>query len=224
MPALTEVLDNIGGAIAIGGLIVTRPLVKARYNRWHVTDAELAAKLPGDARVPNPQVVQMLGVTIKAQAAAIWPWISQIGQERGGLYSYELLENLARCQMRNADRIVPEWELKVGDRVRLGPEGYPVHQVVGLERGRWLLLAGANLKTGIADPLPQPGQAQYANFSWVLYLDERRDGATRLLSRTRLAYAPRTFGARVMWEWMTDPIGFVMTRKMLLGIKERVEG
>ncbi len=90
------------------------------------------------------------------------------------------------CQMRNADRVVPAWEMKVGDQMRMGPQGYPVNQVVALERGRWLLMAGADLKTGIAAPLPQPGQTTYINYTWVLYLDERPDGTTRLISRTRL--------------------------------------
>jgi hypothetical protein len=38
-----------------------------------------------------------------------------------------------------------------------------------------------------------------------------------------LDYAPSSFALRLIWEWFTDPIGFVMTRKMLLGIKQRVE-
>ena len=139
------------------------------------------------------------------------------------MYSYELLENLVRCQMHNANRIVPEWEMKVGDQMRMGPPGYPVNQVVALERGRWLLMAGANLKTGIADLLPQPGQETYINYTWVLYLDERGDGTTRLISRTHLDYAPRPFAAKLMWEVFTDPIGCVMTRKMLLTINRRVE-
>jgi hypothetical protein len=94
---------------------------------------------------------------------------------------------------------------------------------VALERGRWLLMAGADLKTGIAAPLPQPGQATYINYTWVLYLDARPDGTTRLISRTRLVYAPRTFAAKLMWEVFTDPIGCVMTRKMLLTIRQRAE-
>ena len=137
------------------------------------------------------------------------------------MYSYELLENLARCQMRNADRIVPEWEMKVGDQMRMGPPGYPVNQVVALERGRWLLMAGANLKTGIADLLPQPGQETYINYTWLLYLDEQATGTTRLISRTHLDYAPRPFAAKLIWEVFTDPIGCVMTRKMLLTLKQR---
>jgi hypothetical protein len=120
-----------------------------------------------------------MAVTINALASDVWPWVAQLGQERGGMYSYELLENLARCQMRNADRIVPEWEMKVGDQMRMGPQGYPVNQVVALERGHWLLMVGADLKTGIAAPLPQAGQTTYINYTWVLYLDERPDGTTR---------------------------------------------
>jgi hypothetical protein len=57
----------------------------------------------------------------------------------------------------------------------------------------------------------------------VFTLHERPDGATRLLTRNRLDYAPRTFALKLTWEWFTDPIGFVMTRKMLLGIKQRAE-
>jgi hypothetical protein len=218
-----EVLENVGGALIIGGCIVLRPLLRARYSRWGASDEEVKRLLPGDERVPDSLATQTLAVTVHARAAEIWPWLAQIGQQRGGLYSYELLENLARCRMRNADRVVPEWELAVGDRVRLGPEGYPVHGVVALKRGRWLLLAGANVKTARVEDLPKPDQAEYTNYSWIFYLDERPNDSTRLISRSRLDYAPRSFGSRVIWIWLTDPIGFVMTRKMLLTLKQRAE-
>jgi hypothetical protein len=223
MATFSEILDNLGGALRIAGNLILQPITRAHYRRWGATDEEVRGPLPGDERVPNPNVTTTLAVTINAPACEIWPWIAQLGQERGGMYSYELLENLARCQMHNAKRVVPEWEMKVGDRMRMGPQGYPVNQVVALERGRWLLMAGADLKTGIADLPPQPGQITYTNYVWVLYLDERPDGTTRLISRTRLAYAPRTFALKLMWEVFTDPIGCVMTRKMLLTVKQRVE-
>jgi hypothetical protein len=214
-----EVLENIGGALMIAGCVLLRPLLRTWYSRWGATGEEVKRSLPGDERIPHSVATQTMAVTVGAPAAAAWPWLAQIGQERGGLYSYELLENLARCRMRNAERVVPEWELVVGDRVRLGPEGYPVHGVVALERGRWLLLAGANIKTAQVEELPRPGQGEYVNFSWVFYLDERPAGCTRLISRSRLDYAPRSFASRVIWIWFTDPIGFVMTRKMLLTLK-----
>ncbi len=223
MATLHEILDNIAGALRIARNLIFQPILRPHFRYWGATKEERQCALPGDERVPRPNILTTMAVTIDASASEVWPWVAQIGQERGGLYSYELLENLARCQMRNADRIVPEWELKVGDQMRMGPPGYPVNQVVALERGHWLLMAGADLKTGLADPLPQPGQTTYTNYAWVLYLDERSDGTTRLISRTRLAYAPRTFTFKLIWEVFTDPIGCVMTRKMLLTIKQHAE-
>ncbi len=223
MATASEVLDNVRGAALVGGCLALRPLLRPHYQRWGATDEEVMRRLPGDERVPGATVVQTMAVTIRAKAAAVWPWLAQIGQERGGLYSYELLENIARCRMHNADRIVPEWELQIGALVRLGPPGYPVHRVVGLQPGQWLLLAGADAKTGELAPLPQPGQGEYVNFAWVFRLDEGSDGTTRLITRTSLDYAPHTFGQKAIWELTTDPIGFVMTRKMLLGIKQRAE-
>jgi hypothetical protein len=223
MTNFNEVLENTGGAAMIAGTLILRPLLDNRYRRWNTTGDEATRRLPGDERVPTPLVTQTLAVTIDAPPAAVWPWLAQIGQERGGFYSYELLENIARCQIHNADRIVPEWELQVGDLVRLGPPGFPVHKVVGLERGRWLLLAGADLKTGAVPDLAKPGEAAYTNYAWVFFLHEQPDGTTRLITRNHLDYAPRSFAFKAIWEWITDPIGFVMTRKMLLGIKQRAE-
>ena len=223
MATLHEILDNLGGALRIAGNLISQPITRSHYRFWGATKEDKQRTLPGDERVPDPLVFTTLAITINAPASEVWGWVAQIGQERGGMYSYELLENVARCQMRNADRVVPAWEMKVGDQMRMGPQGYPVNQVVTLERGRWLLMVGADLKTGIAAPLPQPGQTTYINYTWVLYLDERHDGTTRLIARTRLAYAPRTFAAKLMWEVFTDPIGCTMMRKMLLTLKQRVE-
>ena len=222
MANIKEVLDNIGGAGRISSYIILRPLIKTRYQTWGATAEDMARPLPGDERVPKSIVTNNLAITINAKAADVWPWIAQLGQERGGMYSYELLENLIGCKMRNAEQVKPEWEMKVGDLMRMGPPGYPVDQVVALERGHWLLMAGANPKTGVVEPI-QPGQTTYTNYTWLLYLDERPDGTTRLISRSHLDYAPRSFGFKLIWEVFTDPIGCVMTRKMLLTIKQRVE-
>jgi hypothetical protein len=84
-------------------------------------------------------------------------------------------------------------------------------------------MAGADLKTEQvvepSDPMPEA----YANSTWIFLVEERADGVTRLISRNLLDYAPENFPNRLMWRWLTDPIGFVMTRKMLLGIKRRAE-
>src|SRR6185312_12011565 len=90
--------------------------------RWGTTADERRAALPGDELVPAPGIAIDHGVTIEAPAERSWPWLAQIGQDRGGFYSYEWLENLAGCRMRNADRIHPEWqEREIGERVMLHP-------------------------------------------------------------------------------------------------------
>jgi hypothetical protein len=54
-----------------------------------------------------------------------------MGQDRGGLYSYEAAENLVGLHFRNADRVHPEWQrLSIGDVVRLVPNGW-----LGLRNG-----------------------------------------------------------------------------------------
>ncbi|MEK8226829.1 hypothetical protein NKG05_13190 [Oerskovia sp. M15] len=78
--------------------------------------------LPGDELVPAADVVATRAITIAAPPREVWRWVLQLGQGRGGFYSYEWLENLVGCEIRNADRIEPQWQrLAVGDEVRLHP-------------------------------------------------------------------------------------------------------
>jgi hypothetical protein len=135
MATLHEILDNLGGALRIAGNLISQPITRSHYRFWGATQEELQRTLPGDERVPAPMVLTTMAITINAPASEVWGWVAQIGQERGGMYSYELLENIAKCKLRNADRVVPAWEMKVGDQMRMGQQGYPVNQVVALERG-----------------------------------------------------------------------------------------
>src|SRR5215217_6835671 len=92
--------------------------------RWGATDAEVQGAFFGDELVAQPQSQSTRALTIDAPAAAIWPWLVQMGQGRGGLYSYEMLENMIGCDMHNADQIVAAWQnTGVGDRVRMYPAG-----------------------------------------------------------------------------------------------------
>ncbi len=147
MAKAKEILESIGAAFMIFGTIVLRPFLRLRYCRWGAKDDEVKRALPGDERMPHPMTEKLQAITISAPAHDVWPWIAQIGQERGGLYSYELLENMIGCKMRSADRIVPEWALQAGDDVRFGPKGYPVQKVIAVEPNRSLVMAGADPKT-----------------------------------------------------------------------------
>ena len=92
---------------------------------WGATAEEAAAPLPGDELVPEPAQNTTLAVSIGASAQEVWAWLVQIGQDRGGMYSYDWLENLIGLHIHSAEEIRPEWQhLTAGDRVVVVPEGY----------------------------------------------------------------------------------------------------
>jgi hypothetical protein len=63
------------------------------YRNWGSTKEESHMSLPGDELVDGRVIQTTEGVWIDAEASTVWPWLVQMGQDRGGLYSYEALEN-----------------------------------------------------------------------------------------------------------------------------------
>ena len=172
--------------------------------RWGATDDEVRRPLPGDDVVPEPAVESTRAITIQAPAAEVWKWLVQIGQGRGGFYSYDWLENLAGIEVHSADRLDPALQsLAVGDFIRAAPEqtlpdaGW---KVVAVDPGRALVLQG-----------------------WGAFvLDAVDPHTTRLLARSRMPGRPALLTAlRNAMTWELPH--FIMERKMLLGIKARAE-
>jgi hypothetical protein len=211
-PLNPTVFDDVRAAAMMGVLVLFSPLLRPWYRRWGLSAAEAQCSLPGDEIAPDANLTSTRAIVIHAPVRRVWPWLVQIGQEKGALYSYERLENMAKCQMRNADRIVPEWQHSaVGDNVRLGPKGYPLFRVVEVEPGKRLVMQAC-------DPVhEQPGPA-----SWCFVLEALDANTTRLWARNRNRYEP-TFGNTLMWRVFVDPISFVMERGMLIGIQRRAE-
>jgi hypothetical protein len=217
MATLKILAEEIGGALAIGATVIFSPLLRGWYARWGATDDEFARRLPGDEIVPEPLNAQLThAITIHAPTHEVWPWLVQMGQGRGGLYSYEMLENLIGCQMHNAEEIIPELQhLDVGDSILFMPTGLG-QLVKEIEPERALVLITRDPKTG----QPVPPEVFAATWTFVLQpIDER---TTRLIVRSRSRY-PRTFASVLLWRVIVEPMQFIMERKMLLGIRERAE-
>ncbi len=94
-------------AVPLAALLILKLLGRRWMADWGATTEELAAQLPGDELVEGSDLTSTRAVTVYARAADIWPWIAQLGQGRGGFYSYDALENLVGCDINTADRIVP---------------------------------------------------------------------------------------------------------------------
>ena len=172
----------------------------------------VSAELPGDALITFPDLVTTRSITIHAEIPEVWPWIAQIGQGRGGLYSYDRLENLLGCDIHSADRIHPEWQhVEIGDEVRLAPEMALTVAVADLPRA--LVLRSGKVPMGaLGSPF---------DFTWAFTLHPVPGGGTRLIVRERYAY--RCWWAAVLVR-PTSVVSAVMSRRMLHGIRDRAEG
>lgn len=201
-----------GARIAVtAGVAAAGVLLARRWQlRWGATAQELAGRLPGDELIARPDLTATRALTIRAPADRVWPWIAQLGQARGGFYSYDFLENLVGCDIHSADRVVPEWQdIRAGDEVRLHPD--VALQVAAVDPGRSLVFRGG-VPAGNAPPP--------FDFTWAFVLRPGPDGSTRLIVRERYAYT------RPWARFIVEPvevIDFVMTQKMLRGIRSRAE-
>ena len=214
--------EGIAGAVIIGFAILT-PFLNPRRRKWGATDTEIQRALPGDDLVPNPKGEYIHAITINAPATSVWPWLVQIGQSRGGFYSYELLENMIGCKMCNADKIIPELQhLEVGDSIPMHPTMGSSYKVATIEPGRALVLGiREDTQTGKTFELNDTMPDRYLNQSWLFYLDESSEGTTRLISRSRNDWN-QSLG-NTLFFGIFGSITLMMDCKMLLSIKQRVE-
>jgi hypothetical protein len=180
--------------------------IRRWMNQWGATSSDLARVMAGDSLLADWTYSGTTAVTVNAAPGHIWPWLVQLGYQRGGLYSYDWLDRLFGYLDRpSATRILPEFQhLAVGDTIPLGRG--PSWPVAALELNRALVLDMRNM----------------GGLDWVwqfgLYpVDETR---TQLVSRSRVR-------AQAMWSRLLthviEPAGFLMTRRMLIGLKERAE-
>ena len=186
----------------------------ARYSllHWGATHAELQEALPGDELIADARRVATRGITIDAPPDAVWPWIAQLGQGRGGLYSYDGLENLAGCDIHSVDRIVPELQtIEVGGEVRLHPK--VALTVWAVEPGSHLVLRPGPVGRGDGDLDGAP-----FDYTWAFVLRRHPGRRTRLLVRERYALLRPSAVAIV------EPLAVVsafMGIKQLRGIRDR---
>src|SRR5437763_1782203 len=98
--------------ITAGGLLelvrLYRRSGRAWVLNWGATRDEAGYGLPGDELIAAPAGQATRAVTINAPVGCVWPWLAQMGQGRGGAYTYDWIENLFGLGMHSADRILPE--------------------------------------------------------------------------------------------------------------------
>jgi proline iminopeptidase len=144
-----------------------------------------------------------------------------MGCGRAGWYSWDRLDNAGDA---SAQHILPEWQhLAVGDQLPSVPDGRAWFEVASLIPGRELVLqASIDLRTGRSyDPRGQRPRF-FVNSTWSFLLEERPDGATRLLVRTRGTGRPKLLQKLsdiVFWE----PAHVIMQTRQFSGLRRRTQ-
>lgn len=156
-----------------------------------------------------------MAATLAATPEEIWPWLVQMGWNRGGYYTYNPIENLFGLDLHNADRIHPEWQdLKVGDTIWMShprlKDLFPETKVNTLETNQALVLA-------IYGP---SGTETHPSGAWTFFLEPIDDTATRFIVRLQVA-TPTVMGKIIFYAFM-EPAHFIMQHTMFTGLKERL--
>lgn len=209
----------LAATTAVGAAGAGFAFVRPQMLVWGATGLERNAPMDGDDAVPLAKYRSTHAISIAAPPEDVWPWLAQLGQGRGGLYSYDWLENLFGCDIHSVSAVVPQWqELQVGGEVRLVRPDHPVPLRFLVARvdppHRLLLVAPGTQDEAFAAGLPY--------VSWSFQIDEYHRGYSRLVVRLRGDFLPTT-RQLLANKYLLEPVHWLMERKMLLGIKKRAE-
>ena len=236
---MRRLILGITAGAAVSAVAGYQLAYKPWRRQWEASPEESERPFPGDDIVTDTDFVDTMAVTIDAPPSAVWPWLLQMGYGRGGWYSYDAIDMLGH----STREILPDLQdLRVGQFIPFAPKvGFRVDV---LEPGRALVLylddelvkqqeqaaraaeAGGEPVEAESAGLKVVGGLAGANMSsfrvsWAFVLEPLDGDRTRLLERFRTRSAPGPAAA------ITGPLidhgHFLMTRKQLLGIKERVE-
>ena len=192
-------------AMAVAGvgclLLAERSRLRGAAMTWGATAEEAAARLPGDELLEDADGVSTRAIAIDAPAAAVWPWLAQMGPApRGGAYTYDWIENLLGLDMHSVDVVLPQFQRPaVGDSISFGRNTMRLERVEPQRVLAW--------------------RSSDGSWVWSFVLREQ-GGRTRLISRNRYRLASRA--ARIGMGAL-EPASLVMERKMLRGIGARAE-
>jgi hypothetical protein len=231
VPHMLKWTVGLAAGVAVSAAASYQLVFKPWRRAWAASPEDATRALPGDDLVPDAEFNETMEVTIEAPPSAVWPWLLQLGYGRGGWYSYDLID----MEGHSAREIVPEFQaLEVGQMVPIAPgAGFRVSVV---EQEHALVLYADNElfegQPATGELSAQAGRDKMIGFlsdanmrafrmSWAFVLEPLDSGRTRLLERFRTTTTPGPAAA------MVGPLisvgHFLMTRRQMLGIKERAE-
>ncbi len=185
---------------------------------WGSSEPIRELSLSGDIFTAGDQHTR--AVLVQATPQELWPWLIQIGQERGGFYSYAWLENLFLADMKNVYSIEKRFQQPrtVGDTIWLANKehynggGYQI--IAEITPYQSFVMVGGEDYERIRKGVKASG-------SWAFYLYPETNNATWLIVRS--SSGEISFGEKLIRYFTFEVPHFIMEVKMLKTVKRLVE-
>lgn len=187
--------------------------IRPWHLRWGTTDDENTGPLPGDSVKPDAGIQVTHAITINAPPRIVWQWLLQLGQGRGGFYSYDWLESFFGLRIHNVEELRPELQdLRVGDFIQAAPEGWLGGRFK--EKAGWVVVTNNTESSLILRDLLEHG-------TWAFILRSQGSNKTRLIIRAR-GNKPKGL-MKLLHYGLFEPAHFLMERKMMITLKRLAE-
>ncbi len=202
MSRIMEIILNI--ALFTGVQIIVYVLfLRPKILTWGTVGEEATMPLIGDDLAPRISATR--AISIDAPASEVWKWVIQLGADRGGFFSYSLLERALGYEMHAAESLPGIQEMEVG---RIVP--------ASLDESK------SAIKFNFPVVAVEPGKS-FVLENWGTFAVKETDvRQSRLIVRTHGSELPN-LKSKVA-DFVGEALHYIMERRMLMGIKARVEG
>lgn len=168
--------------------------------------------LPGDERIPGSKQHLNHAVNIEAPPSIVWRYLMQLGCDRAGWYSIDLLDHGGEPSI---DHLVEGWETRqAGDKLAATPAQDSFFDVYAVEKEHYFIIGGEYDQTMF-------GGGPF-KMAWSFVLEPIGADATRLITRVQGTITPK-------WaEWLIGgvvypPVHAIMQIAELKNIKRLAE-
>ena len=174
------------------------------------TTREHLLALPGDEMIPHVADSLTHAITVHCNRRELWPWLIQMGADRAGWYSCDMLDNGGH---HSAEKILCGLQHpSVGAVFPALPGRRDGFVLLEAEPPHWMVVGW---------PTPD-GELMV---TWAFMLHEIDENTTRLIVRARASNDYRFHGLpKAMGLLLARMAHFIMERKQLLEIARRAEG